>query len=107
MSRLLKPAYLTFRRVYFFLPSPSCNSRVQLFRERLSEKKHATMPKGKMGHDQYTVPKAIAVELFLVFSFSTRKLIRPWPLVPFFQISLKNSTLKIIHVHFFRQPFSK
>ena len=37
-----------------------------------------------------------------------------WPLVPFFQISLKNSELKITHntfrdcrVHFFRQPFSK
>ena len=40
--------------------------------------------------------------------------IRAWPLVPFFQISLKNSELKTTHntfrdcrVHFFRQPFSK
>ena len=40
--------------------------------------------------------------------------IRPRPLVPFFQISLKNSELKTTHdtfrgcrVHFFRQPFSK
>ena len=44
--------------------------------------------------------------------------IRPWPLagplVPFFQISLKNSKLKTTHntfrdcrMHFFRQPFSK
>ena len=37
-----------------------------------------------------------------------------WPLVPFFQISLKNSELKTTHntfrdcrEHFFRQPFSK
>ena len=37
-----------------------------------------------------------------------------WPLLPFFQISLKNSGLKTTHntfrdcrVHFFRQPFSK
>ena len=31
---------------------------IQLFRERLSEKKvHATIPKGNMGYDQYTVPK--------------------------------------------------
>ena len=40
--------------------------------------------------------------------------IRPWPLVPFFEIYLKNSELKTTHntlrecrVHFFRQPFSK
>ena len=39
--------------------------------------------------------------------------IRPWPLVPFFQISSKKNKLKITHnilwhcrVHFFRQPFS-
>ena len=38
----------------------------------------------------------------------------PWPLVPFFQISSKNSELKTTHntfrdcrVHFFRQPFWK
>ena len=43
---------------------------------------------------------------------SARANIRPWPLVPFFQISLKNSKLKTTHntfrdcrVHFFRQPF--
>ena len=40
--------------------------------------------------------------------------IRPWPLVPFFQISLKNSELKTTYntfrdcrSHFFREPFSK
>ena len=36
---------------------------LQLFRERLSEKNvHATIPKGSMGHDQYTVPDTVAVE---------------------------------------------
>ena len=40
--------------------------------------------------------------------------LRSWPLVPFFEISLKNSELKTTHntfrdchMHFFRQPFSK
>ena len=36
---------------------------MQLFRERLSEKNaHATIPKGNVGHDQYTVPDTVAVE---------------------------------------------
>ena len=38
-------------------------SGIQLFRERLSEKKvHATIPKGNIGYDQYTVPDTVAVE---------------------------------------------
>ena len=37
--------------------------RIQLFRERLSEKNvHATIPKGNMGYDQYIVPDTVAVE---------------------------------------------
>ena len=41
--------------------------RIQLFRERLSEKNvHATIPKGNMGYDQYTVPDTVAVELSFV-----------------------------------------
>ena len=40
---------------------------LQLFRERLSEKNvHATIPKGNMGYDQYTVPDTVAVELRFV-----------------------------------------
>ena len=40
---------------------------IQLFRERLSEKNvHATIPKGNMGYDQYTVPDTVAVELSFV-----------------------------------------
>ena len=42
-------------------------SDIQLFRERLSEKNvHATIPKGNMGYDQYTVPNTVAVELSFV-----------------------------------------
>ena len=56
---------------------------------------------------------AVAVEPTFLLSFNTRKH-TSWPLVPFFQISLKKSALKTTHntfrdcrVHFFRQPFSK
>ena len=70
---------------------------------------HATVPKGNMGYDQYTVPYTAAVE-----PTSALADIYPWPILPFFQISLKNSELKTTHntirdcrVHFFRRPFSK
>ena len=40
---------------------------IQLFPERLSEKNvHATIPKGNMGYDEYTVPDTVAVELIFV-----------------------------------------
>ena len=36
---------------------------IQLFRERLSEKNvHATIPKGNMGYNQFTVSDTVAVE---------------------------------------------
>ena len=35
---------------------------------------HATIPKGNMGYDQYTVPDTVAVKTsFVAFLFSTRK----------------------------------
>ena len=35
---------------------------------------HATIPKGNMGHDQYSVSQTAAVEAtFVAFSFSTRR----------------------------------
>ena len=41
---------------------------IQLFRERLSEKVHATIPKGNMGYDQSTFPDTVAVEpTFIAF----------------------------------------
>ena len=40
---------------------------IQLIRVRLSEKNvHATIPKGNMGYDQYTVPDTVAIELSFV-----------------------------------------
>ena len=72
----------------------------------------ATIPKGNMGYVQYTVPDTVAVEPTLLSL--TLADIRPWHLLTFFQISLKNSALKTTHntfrdcrVHFFLQPFSK
>ena len=85
-------------------------------RKVVGKKGPATIPKGNMGYDQYTSPDTVMQlsNLPFLFSFSTPKLILPRPLVPFFQISLKNSELKTSHntyraclVHFFRQPFSK
>ena len=77
---------------------------------------HATIPKGNMGYHQYTVPDTTvtAVEPTFVALLLALAKIRPWPLVPFSPIFLKNSALKTTHntfrdrrVHFFRQPFSK
>ena len=87
---------------------------IQLFRERLSEKNvHATIPKGNMGYDQYTVPDDCSCRIYLWCFPLALANICPRPQVPFFQISLKKSELKTTHntfwdcrVHFFRQPFS-
>jgi len=73
---------------------------------------HATTQKGSMGYDQYTVPHTVAIEPSVIVFLALAN-VRQWPLVLFFQISLKNSKLKNIHtfrdcrVHIFRQPFSK
>ena len=50
--------------IYFQMrANAECRSLIQLFRERLSEKNvHATIPKGNMGYDQYSVPDTVAVE---------------------------------------------
>ena len=47
--------------------SCTVGDRIQLFPERLSGKNvHATIPKGNMGHDQYSVPDTVAVETTFV-----------------------------------------
>ena len=58
---------------------------------------HATIPKGNMGYDQYTVTDIVAVELsfLLLLSFSTAK--HKSMASPVLQISLKNSELKTTH----------
>ena len=52
------------------LTEPEVNNcfSIQLFRERLSEKNvRATIPKGNMGYDQYTVPDTVVVEPIVAF----------------------------------------
>ena len=57
-----------------------------------------TIPKGNMGYDEYTVPDTVALEPTLICCFRLALTnISPWPLVAFFQISLKNIELKITH----------
>ena len=67
-----------------------------------------------MGYDQYTVPDDCSCRTYFCCSALALANIRPWPPVPFFQISLMNSELKTTHntfrdcrVIFFRQPSSK
>ena len=90
---------------------------LQLFREERLSEKMSTLQSRKLLWDMINT-------LFLTLYCSFRTYfccfplalanIRPWPLVPFFQISLKNSELKTTHntfrdclAHFFRQLFSK
>ena len=87
---------------------------IQLFRERLSENVHATIPKGNMGYDQYTVPNDCSCWTYFCWFPLALANIFPWPLVPLFQNSLENRGDKTTHntfqdcrVHFFRQLFSK
>ena len=75
---------------------------------------HATIPKGNIGYDQRTFPDTQSCRIYFCCFPLALENIRPWPLVPFSQISLKNSELKITHstfrdccVHFFQQPFLK
>ena len=90
-------------------------SYIQLFRERLSEKNvHATIPKGNVGYDQYTVPSDCSCRTYFFCFPLTLANMCPWPLVPFFQFPLENRADKTTHntfrdcrVRFFRQPLSK
>ena len=96
-----------FVKVFFY---------IQLFRETVVGKNVlATIQKGNMEYDQYTVPETVAGcrTYFCCFPLALAG-IRPWHLLPFFQISLKNSALKTTHntfrgcrVHFIRRPFLK
>ena len=75
---------------------------------------HATTPKSNMGYDQYTLPNDCSCRTYFCCFPLALANICPWPLVPFFQISLENRADKTTHntfrdfcVHFFRQPLSK
>ena len=58
-------------------------SYIQLFRERLSKKTvHATIPKGNMGYDQYTVPDDCSCRTYFCCFPLALENIFPWPFVP-------------------------
>ena len=67
-----------------------------------------------MGYDQYTVPNDCSCQTYFCCFPLAFANICPWPLMPFFQISLENradktthNTLRDCRMHFFRQLFSK
>ena len=76
---------------------------------------HATIPKGNMGYDQYTLfLTTVAVEPTFVAFFQLLQTHFHALSCQFFQISLKKGELKTTYnafqdcrVHFSRQPFSK
>ena len=84
------------------------------FEKVVGKNGHATIPKSNMGYDQYTQVPGCSCRTYICCFPLLLANVCPRPLVPFFQISLKNSELKATHnncrdcrVHFFRQPFSK
>ena len=50
----------------------------------VGENVHATIPKGNLGYDQYTVPDTVAVEPILLLRSCALENISPWPLEPLF-----------------------
>ena len=58
---------------------------------------HATTPTGNMGYDQYTVPNDCSCRSYFGCFPLALANICPWPLVPFFPISLENRADKTTH----------
>ena len=50
-----------------------CNAYTAIWRKVVGKNVHATIPKGNMGHDQYTVPDTVTVEPTFVALLKTRK----------------------------------
>ena len=73
-----------------------CTGYTAISRKVVGKNVHGTTQKGSMGYDQYIVPHTVAIEP-TVFVFLALADVRQCPLVPFFQISLKNSELKNTH----------
>ena len=93
---------------------PVVKLNTAISRKVVGKNVHATIPKGNMGYDQYTVPNDCSCRTYFSCFPLALANICPWPLVPFFQFSLENRADKTTHntfrdcrVHFFRQPFSK
>ena len=58
---------------------------------------HTTTPKGIKGYDQYTVSNDCSCRTYFCCFPLALANICPWPLVPFFQISLENRADKTTH----------
>ena len=90
----------------------SCFLYTDISRKVVGKKLHATIPKGNMWYDQYTVPNTVAIEpTFVAFLISTRKhtAMASLAIVSNFFLFPKKSELKTTHttfqdcrVHFFR-----
>ena len=75
---------------------------------------HATIPKGNMGYDQYTVPDDCSCRSYLCCFLLALANTFPWPFVPIPSNFFEKRELKTTHsafqdcrVLFSRQPFSK
>ena len=87
---------------------------IAISRKVVEKNVHATIPKGNMGYYQFTVPDTSCRTYFCYFPLALAN-IYPWPLdlLPFCQISFKNSELETVHnmtswdcrVHFFPTTF--
>ena len=112
-SRLFSKQYRNARTVDF-LKVRLVEAIYSYFEKGCRKNVHATIPRGNMGYVQYTVPDDCSCRTYFCCFPLALTDVCPWPPLPFFQISLKNSELKTTHntfrgcrVRFFRQLFSK
>ena len=98
-TQVLKNCIVYFIASELNFTASHITSCLQLFLERLSEIMCMRQSwKVNMGYDQYTVADTNRSCLIYFRCFPlARTNIHPWSLVPFFQISLKNSELKTTH----------
>ena len=87
---MLINSYLSFSFLLFSMTTLLQVVVYSYFEKRCRKNVHATIPKGNVGYDQYTVSNDCSCRTYfgcfpLVFAN-----ICPWPLAPFFQISLEN-----------------
>ena len=97
---------------FFLSGEEKCYTAIS--RKVVGKNVHATTPKGNMGYDQYTVSNDCSCRTYFCCFLLALANLCPWPLVPFFQISLENRADKTTHntfrdcrVRFLRQPLSK
>ena len=98
----------------FSLSIRELNSYTAISRKVVGKNVNATIPKGNMGYDQYTVPDDCSCRTyFCCFPLALANTF-PWPFVPILSNFFSKRELKTTHnafkdcrVHFSRQPFSK